>query len=297
LCSASSYESGAGLNYEALLVLSLVIGFGGSFISLAMSKWMAKRSTGAQVITQPRNEIESWLLNVVERQARQAGIEMPEVAIYNAPDMNAFATGARRNAALVAVSTGLLQGMPRDEVEAVLAHEISHVANGDMVTLTLVQGVVNTFVIFLSRVVGHFIDRAVLRNESGHGIGYFVSVMVAQVLLGILASIIVMWVSRQREFRADAGSAKLCRCRLGKAEWLAADDSGAGPARSRCTRGSAGIARSFRHFGQQTPWLPEAVYEPSADRRAHCGAAERVAPATIDTSSAPRCLADSTVKR
>jgi heat shock protein HtpX len=199
----------AGLNYEALLVLSLVIGFGGSFISLAMSKWMAKRSTGAQVITQPRNEIESWLLNVVERQARQAGIEMPEVAIYNAPDMNAFATGARRNAALVAVSTGLLQGMPRDEVEAVLAHEISHVANGDMVTLTLVQGVVNTFVIFLSRVVGHFIDRAVLRNESGHGIGYFVSVMVAQVLLGILASIIVMWVSRQREFRADAGSAKL----------------------------------------------------------------------------------------
>jgi len=202
-------ESGSDLNYEALLVLSLVIGFGGSFISLAMSKWMAKRSTGAQVITQPRNESESWLLNVVERQARQAGIEVPEVAIYNAPDMNAFATGARRNAALVAVSTGLLQGMPRDEVEAVLAHEISHVANGDMVTLTLVQGVVNTFVIFLSRVVGHVIDRAVLRNESGHGIGYFISVMVAQVVLGILASIIVMWVSRQREFRADAGSARL----------------------------------------------------------------------------------------
>ncbi len=202
-------ESGSGLNYEALLVLSLVIGFGGSFISLAMSKWMAKRATGAQVIQQPRNEVESWLLNVVERQARQAGIEMPEVAIYPAPDMNAFATGARRNAALVAVSTGLLQGMPRDEVEAVLAHEISHVANGDMVTLTLVQGVVNTFVIFLSRVVGHVIDRAVLRNQSGHGIGYFVSVMVAQVVLGILASIIVMWVSRHREFRADAGAAKL----------------------------------------------------------------------------------------
>jgi heat shock protein HtpX len=202
-------ESGSGLNYEALLVLSLVIGFGGSFISLAMSKWIAKRSTGAQVIQQPRNEVESWLLNVVARQARQAGIEMPEVAIYPAPDMNAFATGARRNAALVAVSTGLLQGMPRDEVEAVLAHEISHVANGDMVTLTLVQGVVNTFVIFLSRVVGHVIDRAVLKNESGHGIGYFVSVIVAQVVLGILASTIVMWVSRQREFRADAGSAQL----------------------------------------------------------------------------------------
>jgi heat shock protein HtpX len=202
-------ESGSGLNYEALLVLSLVIGFGGSFISLAMSKWMAKRSTGAQVITQPRNEIESWLLNVVERQARDAGIKTPEVAVYAAPDMNAFATGARRDAALVAVSTGLLQGMPRDEVEAVLAHEISHVANGDMVTLTLVQGVVNTFVIFLSRVIGHVIDRVILRNESGYGLGYLASVLVAQMVLGILASIIVMWVSRQREFRADAGSAAL----------------------------------------------------------------------------------------
>jgi heat shock protein HtpX len=202
-------ESGAGLDYQALLILSLVIGFGGSFISLAMSKWMAKRSTGAQVISGPRNEIESWLLGVVERQARQAGIETPEVAIYPSADMNAFATGARRNAALVAVSTGLLQNMPRDEVEAVLAHEISHVANGDMVTLTLVQGVVNTFVIFLSRVIGHVIDRVVLRNESGHGLGYFASVLVAQLVLGILASTIVMWVSRQREFRADAGAAEL----------------------------------------------------------------------------------------
>jgi heat shock protein HtpX len=202
-------ESGSDLNYESLLVLSLVIGFGGSFISLAISKWMAKRSTGAQVITQPRNEVESWLLNVVERQAQQAGIEMPEVAIYPAPDMNAFATGARRNSALVAVSSGLLQSMPRDEIEAVLAHEISHVANGDMVTLTLVQGVVNTFVIFLSRVVGHFVDRVVLKNESGHGIGYFISVIAAQIVLGILASTIVMWVSRKREFRADAGSASL----------------------------------------------------------------------------------------
>ena len=202
-------ESGAGINYESLLVLSLVIGFGGSFISLAMSKWMARRSTGAQVITQPRNEVESWLLNVVARQARQAGIETPEVAIYPAPDMNAFATGARRNAALVAVSTGLLQNMPRDEIEAVLAHEVSHVANGDMVTLTLVQGVVNTFVIFLSRIVGHFIDRVIFRNEQGYGFGYFISVLVAQLVLGILASTIVMWVSRQREFRADAGSARL----------------------------------------------------------------------------------------
>ncbi len=202
-------ESGTGINYESLLVLSLVIGFGGSFISLAMSKWMAKRSTGARVITNPSNAAESWLMSTVQRQAQQAGIGMPEVAIYDAPDMNAFATGARRDSALVAVSTGLLHGMQKDEVEAVLAHEISHIANGDMVTLTLVQGVVNTFVIFLSRVVGHFVDRVILKNERGYGLGYFGAVIVAQLLLGILASIIVMWVSRQREFRADAGSAKL----------------------------------------------------------------------------------------
>ena len=202
-------ERNVGINYQSLLILSLVIGFGGSFISLAISKWMAKRSTGARVITQPSNAAESWLLNTVERQARQAGIEMPEVAIYDAPDMNAFATGARRNAALVAVSTGLLNSMPKEEVEAVLAHEISHVANGDMVTLTLIQGVVNTFVIFLSRVVGHFVDRVILKNDRGYGIGYFAAVIVSQILLGILASMIVMWVSRYREFRADAGSAKL----------------------------------------------------------------------------------------
>lgn len=202
-------ERNVGINYQSLLILSLVIGFGGSFISLAISKWMAKRSTGARVIEQPSNAAESWLLNTVERQARQAGIETPEVAIYDSPDMNAFATGARRNAALVAVSTGLLNSMPKDEVEAVLAHEISHVANGDMVTLTLIQGVVNTFVIFLSRVVGHFVDRVILKNDRGYGIGYFAAVIVSQLLLGILASMIVMWVSRFREFRADAGSAKL----------------------------------------------------------------------------------------
>ncbi len=202
-------ESGSGINYESLLVLSLVIGFGGSFISLAISKWMAKRSTGARVITQPSNAAESWLLSTVERQARQAGIGVPEVAIYDSPDMNAFATGMRRDHALVAVSTGLLRGMKQDEVEAVLAHEISHVANGDMVTLALVQGVVNTFVIFLSRIVGHIVDRVLLKNEQGYGVGYFVSVLAAQVLLGILASIIVMWFSRQREFRADAGSASI----------------------------------------------------------------------------------------
>ena len=157
----------------------------------------------------PRNAAESWLFATVQNQARQAGIDMPEIAIYDSPDMNAFATGARRNSALVAVSTGLLQGMPKEEVEAVLAHEVSHVANGDMVTLTLIQGVVNTFVIFLSRLVGHFVDRVLLRNESGHGLGYFGAVIAAQIVLGILASMIVMWVSRVREFRADAGSAKL----------------------------------------------------------------------------------------
>lgn len=202
-------ESGAGINYEGLLILSLVIGFGGSFISLAMSKWMAKRATGARVIEQPANAAESWLLATVQRQARAAGIETPEVAIYDSPDMNAFATGARRNAALVAVSTGLLRSMPKDEVEAVLAHEVSHVANGDMVTLALVQGVVNTFVIFLSRLVGHFVDRVILKNDRGYGMGYFLSVIAAQLVLGILASVIVMWVSRQREYRADAGSARL----------------------------------------------------------------------------------------
>jgi heat shock protein HtpX len=202
-------ERGVGIDYNSLLVLSLVIGFGGSFISLAISKWMAKRSTGARVITQPANATESWLVSTVQRQAQQAGIETPEVAIYDAPDMNAFATGMRRNSALVAVSTGLLRGMKQDEVEAVLAHEIAHVANGDMITLALVQGVVNTFVIFLSRIVGHFVDRVILRNEQGYGIGYFAAVIAAQVVLGILASIIVMWVSRHREFRADAGSAEL----------------------------------------------------------------------------------------
>ena len=202
-------EQQVGIDYEALLILSAVLGFGGSFISLAISKWMAKRSTGAQVITQPRNAAETWLLATVERQAREAGIDTPEVAVYDSPDMNAFATGARRNSALVAVSTGLLRSMPKEEVEAVLAHEVSHVANGDMVTLTLVQGVVNTFVIFLARIVGFVVDRAIFRTESGTGPGYFITVILAQIVLGILASTIVMWVSRQREFRADAGSAKL----------------------------------------------------------------------------------------
>ena len=202
-------EQGTQLDLQALLIFSAVIGFSGSFISLAISKWSAKRLTGAQVIETPRNAAESWLLNTVQRQAQVAGIAMPEVAIYESPDVNAFATGARRNAALVAVSTGLLSRMTQDEVEAVLAHEVSHVANGDMVTLALIQGVVNTFVVFLSRIVGFLVDRLVFRNERGYGPGFFIASIVAKIVLGILASMIVMWFSRQREFRADAGGARL----------------------------------------------------------------------------------------
>ena len=202
-------EIPGGLNLQSLIIFAAVIGFGGSFISLAMSKWMAKRATGAKVIEQPRNATEQWLFETVRRQAKQAGIGMPEVAVYEAPDVNAFATGMSRDSALVAVSTGLLNSMDKDEAEAVLGHEITHVSNGDMVTLALIQGVLNTFVIVLSRVVGYFVDRVILKNERGAGIGFFVSSLVAQVILGILASMIVMWFSRQREFRADAGGAKL----------------------------------------------------------------------------------------
>jgi heat shock protein HtpX len=197
-----------GLNYGALLVYSLVVGFTGAIISLLMSKTMAKWSTGAHVITQPQNDAEAWLVQTVQSLATRAQIAMPEVAIYEG-EPNAFATGAFKNSALVAVSTGLLQSMNREEVEAVLGHEISHVTNGDMVTLTLIQGVVNTFVIFLSRVVGAIVDRTVFRTERGTGPGYFITVLVCQVVFGILASLIVAWFSRLREFRADAGSARL----------------------------------------------------------------------------------------
>ena len=191
-----------------LLVFAAVFGFGGSFISLAMSKWMAKRSTGAVVIEQPRNATEQWLMTTVARQAKNAGIGMPEVAVYDSPEMNAFATGMNRNNALVAVSTGLLRNMREDEVEAVLAHEVSHIANGDMVTLTLIQGVVNTFVIFLARLVAGMLNNNG-NNSQGGGLAYFATVIVLEMVFGVLASIIVMWFSRQREYRADAGAAKL----------------------------------------------------------------------------------------
>ena len=202
-------QQGVGLDYESLLVFAFVFGMGGAFISLAMSKWTAKRMTGARVIEQPMDATESWLVETVKRQARAAGIGMPEVAIYESPEVNAFATGMNKNNALVAVSRGLLINMNRDEAEAVLGHEVSHVANGDMVTLTLIQGVVNTFVIFLSRITGHLVDRLVFKTERGHGPAFWVTAIVAELVLGILASMIVMWFSRYREFRADRGGAQL----------------------------------------------------------------------------------------
>lgn len=202
-------EQGVNLNINSLLIFAAAFGFGGSFISLAISKWTAKRMTRARVIQQPSNNTEQWLLATVERLSSKAGIGMPEVAIYDAPDVNAFATGMNRNNALVAVSSGLLRAMNSDEAEAVLAHEVSHVANGDMVTLALIQGVVNTFVIFLSRVIGHTVDRVVFRNERGYGPAFWVTTIIAELVLGILATIIVMWFSRRREFRADAGGASL----------------------------------------------------------------------------------------
>ncbi|WP_040855227.1 protease HtpX [Thiorhodovibrio frisius] len=198
-----------GLDPGALLVVAALFGFSGSLISLAMSKWMAKRSMGVRIIAQPATPFERWLVELVRQQAQRAGIGMPEVGIFDQPAPNAFATGWNRNNALVAVSTGLLERMTKDEVEAVVGHEISHVANGDMVTLTLIQGVVNTFVIFLARVIGHFVDRVILKNERGYGIGYFVVTIIAEICLSVLASMIVMWFSRYREFRADAGGANL----------------------------------------------------------------------------------------
>ena len=202
-------EQGVALDVEALLAFAAVFGMGGSFISLALSKWMAKHAMGVEVIDSPRTPTEQWLVATVQRQAREAGIGMPEVGIFPSPEPNAFATGASRDNALVAVSTGLLEHMTADEVEAVLGHEVSHIANGDMVTLALIQGVVNTFVIAISRVVGHVVDRVVFKTERGYGPGYFITVIVAEIFLAVLASIIVMWFSRQREFRADRGGARL----------------------------------------------------------------------------------------
>ena len=202
-------QNGVDLNLYALLVMSAVIGFAGSFISLAMSKWSAKRSMGVHVIEGSSSQQEKWLVDTVARQAEQAGIGMPEVGIFQSDTVNAFATGMNKNNSLVAVSTGLLQKMTADEAEAVLGHEVSHIANGDMVTIGLIQGVVNTFVIFLSRLVGFFVDRVILKNDRGLGIGYFVTSIIAQVFFSFFASMIVMWFSRRREYRADEGGAYL----------------------------------------------------------------------------------------
>ncbi len=201
--------NGSDLNITNLLIFSAVFGFAGSLFSLAISKWSAKRMMGVQVIDQPRTPREIWLVNTVQRHAQAAGIGMPEVGIFDSPEMNAFATGARRDAALVAVSSGLLNSMSQAEAEAVVGHEISHVANGDMVTLALIQGVVNTFVIFLSRVIGHTVDKVIFKTQRGYGPAYMITIIVSQIVLGILASTIVMWFSRQREFRADSGGATL----------------------------------------------------------------------------------------
>jgi len=202
-------QNGSDLNLNALVIFSGIFGFGGAFISLAISKWMAKRMTGAKVIENPSNNVEKWLLETVKKQSKIVSIKMPEVAIFPSPQMNAFATGASKNKALVAVSQGLLDSMTQGEIEAVIGHEMSHVANGDMVTLTLIQGVVNTFVIFFSRVIGHVVDRVILKNQRGHGIGYFVTTIFAQIVLSILASVIVMYFSRKREYVADTGGADL----------------------------------------------------------------------------------------
>ena len=252
----------SGGGYGGLLVMAAVFGFGGALISLALSKWTAKRMMGVQVIEQPRTESEQWLVNTVQRFAGQSNIGMPEVGIFDSPDMNAFATGARRNAALVAVSTGLLSGMNRSQAEAVIGHEITHVANGDMVTLTLIQGVVNTFVIFLSRIVGSVIDRAVFRNDRDEaGIGYYVSTMVAQLVLGILASMIVMWFSRRREFRADAGGAGLSgrQNMISALEALKRSHEGPIPEQMQAFAINAGPGRGFARLFMSHPPLDERI--------------------------------------
>jgi heat shock protein HtpX len=209
LLGVEPYLNQQGLNFTSLLIFAAVLGFGGAFISLAISKWSAKTAVGAKVIGSPRTPIEHWLVQTVARQSQAAGIGMPEVAVYDSPQVNAFATGMNKNNALVAVSTGLFSKLSREEAEAVLGHEVAHIANGDMVTLTLIQGVVNTFVIFLSRVIGQIVDRVLFKTERGQGPAFFVTYIVAELVLGVLASIIVMWFSRQREFRADIGGARL----------------------------------------------------------------------------------------
>jgi heat shock protein HtpX len=246
---------GVDLDLGKLLAFAAVIGFTGSFVSLAISKWTAKRMMGVRVIAQPGNSTESWLMSTVQRQAREAGIGMPEVGIFDSPEPNAFATGARRDASLVAVSTGLLQGMSREEAEAVLAHEVSHVANGDMVTLALIQGVVNTFVVFLARIIGHTVDRVVFRTEEGHGPAFWVTTIVSEIVLGLLATVIVMWFSRQREFRADAGGARLAgrQNMINALERLQQRHSGPLPDKMAAFGIAGGLGRGLKRFFMTHP--------------------------------------------
>jgi heat shock protein HtpX len=252
---------GVDLNLGALLVFAAIVGFLGSFVSLAMSKWSAKRMMGVRVITQPSNQTETWLVNTVRHQAQAANIGMPEVGIFDSPEPNAFATGARRDAALVAVSTGLLNSMSQKEAEAVLAHEVSHVANGDMVTLTLIQGVVNTFVIFLSRVVGHTVDRVIFKTEEGHGPAFWVTTIVADLVFGLFATMIVMHFSRQREFRADAGGATLAgrQAMIGALERLQQRHSGALPDKMAAFGIAGGKAAGLKKLFMSHPPLEDRI--------------------------------------
>jgi len=250
-----------GINFNSLLVFGALLGFGGAFFSLAISKWMARKMMSVQLIGQPRNETETWLLETVRRQAQLAGIGMPEVGYFDSPELNAFATGARRNSALVAVSTGLLNRMDRQEVEAVLGHEISHVANGDMVTLTLIQGVVNTFVFVASRVIGNLVDKIVFRNERGHGPAFWITTIIAELVLAFLATMIVMWFSRQREFRADAGGARLAghNNMISALEALKRSHPGALPDRLAAFGIAGGMGQGFRKFFMSHPPLDERI--------------------------------------
>jgi len=250
-----------GINFNSLLIFGAVLGFGGSFFSLAISKWMAKRAMKVQVITEPRNEQETWLVETVRRQAGQAGIGMPEVGYFESAAPNAFATGARRDAALVAVSTGLMQRMNRSEVEAVLGHEVSHVANGDMVTLTLIQGVVNTFVFVASRLIGQIVDRVVFRNERGQGPGFWITTLIAQFVLSFLATMIVMWFSRRREFRADHGGASLAgrQNMISALQALGRGQDQALPASMRAFGIKGGRAEGFKRLFTSHPPLEERI--------------------------------------
>jgi heat shock protein HtpX len=252
----------AGGGLGGLLIFAAIFGFGGALISLAMSKWTAKRMMGVRVITGPQSDVENWLLATVKRLADQAHIRMPEVGIFDAQEMNAFATGARRNAALVAVSTGLLRSMSRPQAEAVLGHEISHVANGDMVTLALLQGVLNTFVIFLARVIGGIVDKALFKNDRGEsGIGFFLTTMVAQIVLGIAASVIVAWYSRRREFRADRGGADLAgtASMIGALEVLKRSQGEPMPPQLQAFGINTGGAQGFMRLFMSHPPLDERI--------------------------------------